>query len=89
MSKGWRVLFLQTPVSEGIWTLGKIDLDIIEVAEFFESRQIFDTVTGLRYPTRITINKAEEVVFPQRVFHFDRIMEYLIVERSILPRGMG
>lgn len=88
LSKVWRVLFLQTPVSDRILALQKTDLDIIEVAEFFESRQVFDTVTGLRHPTIIAINRAEDVEFPQRVFQFVRIMEYLVVEKKILPRGM-
>jgi hypothetical protein len=86
MSRVWNVLFLQAPVSENILALQRIDLDIIEVAEFFESRQVFDIVTGQRHPTRITMNRTEEVEFPQKVFQFDRILEYLVMKKNILPR---
>jgi hypothetical protein len=86
MSKVWNVMFLQAPVSENIVALRRIDLDIIEVAEFFESQQVFDTATGLRHPTMITMNRTEEVEFPSEVFNFTRTLEYLVLKKNILPR---
>lgn len=86
MSRVWNVLFLQAPVSENILALGMIDLDIIEVAELFESQQVFDTATGLRHTTRITMNRTEEVEFPDEVFRFTRTREYLVLKKNILPR---
>ncbi len=86
MSRVWNVLFLQAPVSENILALQRIDLDIIEVAELFESQQVFDTTTGLRHPTMITMNRTEEVEFPSEVFRFARTLEYLVLKKNILPR---
>jgi len=86
MSRVWNVMFLQATVSENILTLRRIDLDIIEVAELFESQQVFDTATGLRHPTRITMNRTEEVEFPSEVFRFTRTLEYLVLKRNRLPR---
>jgi len=86
MSRVWNVLFLQAPVSENILALQRIDLDIIEVAELFESQQVFDTATGLRHPTRITMNRTEEVEFPDEVYRFARTLEYLVLKKNILPR---
>ncbi|MGY5852837.1 MAG: hypothetical protein RTU92_04650, partial [Candidatus Thorarchaeota archaeon] len=67
-----------------IRALQKIDLNILEVAEIFESRQIIDTDTGLRHPIRITINNADEVEFPNKVYEFERIMVFLLTQ-EILP----
>ena len=85
MSKVWNVLFLQALVGESISEIQRIDLDIIEVAEFFESRQVFDTITGQRHPTRITMNRTEEVEFPIEIFRFARTLEYLVLKKNILP----
>ena len=86
MSRVWNVLFLQAPVSENILALRKIDLDIIEVAELFESQQVFDTATRLRHPTKLTMNRVEDVEFPSEVFRFARTLEYLVLKKNILPR---
>ena len=87
MDKGWRILFLQTEVSERLWALQKVYLNILEVTEFFESRQVFDMDTGIRHPTKITINKAEAVKFPRRVYKYERMMWYLIEKKRLLPNG--
>lgn len=82
-TKYWRVLFLQTELSERMLALQSIDVNIFEVAQFFECEQFIDTETGLRHPVKIAINNAKHVNFPKAVFQYNRIAIYL-KERGIL-----
>ena len=70
-------------MSERLSSLQEIDVHIFEVTEFFECAQVINRVTGLRHPVKITINKADEVEFPEEIHQYDRISRFL-AERAIL-----
>jgi len=57
--------------------LQDIDVNIIEIAQFFESKQFIDTTTGLKHPLRFAINNLKQVIFPDDVFRYSEIAGYL------------
>lgn len=76
-SRYWRILFLQVEPSEKMLCLQNIDMNVIELAQFFESEQFIDTTTGLKHPLKFVINKLNQVNFPKDVLQYDRIATYL------------
>jgi hypothetical protein len=76
-AKYWRLLFLQTKPSRKMLQLQSIDVDIIEISQFIESKQFIDTKTGLRHPLGFVINNLNQVNFPEDVFQYGRIASYL------------
>ncbi|MHA3964574.1 MAG: hypothetical protein AM325_013660, partial [Candidatus Thorarchaeota archaeon SMTZ1-45] len=76
-AKYWRILFLQTKPSEKMLRLQNIDVNIIEIAQFFESKQFIDTTTRLRHPLRFVITNLKQVSFPEDVFRYSEIATYL------------
>jgi len=77
LSKMWNILFLQIETSEKMLALQRINLDIIEVAQFFEGDQFIDMATQIRYPLEFTINKLKNATFVHDVFRYHRIKAIL------------
>ena len=71
------VWLLKTELSERMLVLQNVDVNVIEMAQFFECEQFIDTATGLRHPMRFAINNAKQVGFPEDVFHYSMITTYL------------
>lgn len=57
--------------------LQSIDVDIIEVAQFFECKQFVDTTTKFRHPLKFIINNMRLSEFPSAVFHYGSIATFL------------
>ena len=52
-------------------------MNVVELAQFFESEQFIDTTTGLKHTLRFVINKLDQVNFPEDVLQYDRMATYL------------
>jgi hypothetical protein len=73
----WKVWFLEVDLGGQMKSIESELMTILDVALLFECKQIIDVDTGLRHPTRIAVSKSTMVQFPESVFDYQRIGEYL------------
>jgi hypothetical protein len=76
----WKVWFFEVDLGRWMKSIESELMTILDVALLFECEQIFDVDTGLRHPTRIAVSKSTMVQFPESVFDYQRIGEYLTIE---------
>ena len=73
----WKVWLMKSDLGEGLRSMEHEYCTIYDVALIFECQQIVDTDKGVRHPTRILINKLNEVDLPNELTNRDRMEEYL------------
>jgi hypothetical protein len=71
--KCWNIWFVKKHIGEDFEKIQQQYVTIQDVGLFFECKQIVDMVTGKRHPTRIVIEKLNEVSLPSEVKNRDRI----------------
>jgi hypothetical protein len=81
-SRAWKILFLQTKISGMMQQLQNIDMNIMEVAQFFECDQFVDVDTASRHPLVFTVNSLDKVTIPSDVFQYKKLATFL-EERGI------
>lgn len=73
----WNVWFLEVDLGKRLMSVEADLLTVFDVALLFECEQIVDVDTGKRHPTRIVVNKTDEVSFPKEIHRYQRITSYL------------
>ncbi len=81
--KCWKVWFIMKRIGDELNNLSQEYMTIQDIGLFFECRQIIDTVTGNRHPTKIAIDSLSEVELPLGVRDSGRIKEYLFLKELL------
>lgn len=76
-SRCWNLLLLAEEQSDLMKSLSRVDLNIFEIAQFFEGTQFVDMTTGMRHDTKIAINRLRECKIPTKVLSYNRIARWL------------
>ncbi|TFG06107.1 hypothetical protein EU538_10775 [Candidatus Thorarchaeota archaeon] len=76
-SRCWNILFLGIELNEMMNALSRIDVNIVEVAQIFEMKQLVDMTTGVRHPTVVAVNNLGRVQLSDEVRIFPRMAAWL------------
>lgn len=73
----WNILFLGVDAGEMMSALSRLDLNIVEVAQIFEMKQLVDMTSGVRHPTVVAVNNLSRVQLSDEARTFPRMAAWL------------